>query len=121
MSQGRFTRSKYQSNQTARIYSIRVQPETLTLTIDGTPNDPPSGDITESVSARARGSRRSIGITARAVSVEFTSTLPTGYTGEPLTVPVMTPSLFETAAIGATGTYLGQPIEVIGLRPESRR
>lgn len=121
MSQGRFTQTRYQSNQTARIYNIRVQPETLALVLDGTTNNPPSGEVTEAVSARARGSRRQFGITARAVAVEFTGALPDGYADEPLTVPIMTPALYESVSIGTTGTYLGEAVRVVGLRPEGRR
>lgn len=121
MSAGEFVRTRYQSDQTDRIYSIRLQPETLALSFGSTTNAPPSGAVTEGVSARARGSRRQFGITARAVAVEFTGALPEGYADEPLTVPVLTPALFETLQPGTVGTYLGQPVVVIGLRPEGRR
>lgn len=121
MSSGAFTRSKYQSDQTTRIYNIRVQPETIAATLGGNANAAPSGDVTEPTSARARGSRRSLGIVARRVTLEFTADPPDGYEDDLLTIPVLTPTVFNALNIGATGTYLGAAVRVVGLTPESRR
>ena len=44
MSAGDFQRSKYQSRE-GNIYRIRIQPETLGLTLGGTANSEPTGAI----------------------------------------------------------------------------
>jgi len=118
MSSGNFVRSKYESNS-GEIYPIRVQPETLALTIAATANAAPAGAVTAEVSARANGSRRTLGMNARTVTVAFTATPPDGYaTNTTLTVPVMQPALWDNATRGATGTYLGVAVEVVGKSPE---
>lgn len=118
MSAGNFVRSRYQSNS-GEVYPIRVQPETLALTIDATANAAPAGAITAEVSARANGSRRTLGMNARTVSITFTATPPEGYaTNSTLTVPVLTSALWDDISRGDTGTYLGVAVEVIGKSPE---
>ena len=121
MSAGEFTRSRYQSDQTARIYNIRVQPETLLASLGGTVNAAPGGAVTEPSSARARGSRRSLGVVARRVTLAWVGAPPTGYGDDLVTIPILTPALFNSLAIGSTGTYLGTDVTVVGLSPESRR
>lgn len=119
MSAGAFVRSRYESNS-GEIYPIRVQPETLALQIGSTANAAPTGAITAEVSARANGSRRTLGMNARSVTVTFTGTPPDGYaTNSTLTVPVLTPELWDSAAKGTTGTYLGVAIEVVGKSAEA--
>jgi hypothetical protein len=123
MSAGDFSSdAKYEDNA-GLIYRIRVQPETLALTDGTTANASPAGAITEKVRARARLGRREYGVRARYVTVRFTGTLPDGYSGEDLNVPVMTQAAFNayTATVGVTGTYLGAPIEFIGGENEKIR
>lgn len=119
MSAGQFIRTRYQSNEIDRIYPCRVQPETVDLTIDGVSNAPISALATEPASARMKGSRRDLGVNARSVRIAFTGTPPAGYSaGKVLSVPVLTPSLFDSIARGQVGTYLGAAIEVVGKTPE---
>lgn len=118
MSAGNFVRSRYESNS-GEVYPIRVQPETLLLTIGGSSNTAPAGAITAEVSARANGSRRTLGMNARTVTVAFTAAQPEGYAANStLTIPVLNPTFWDTITRGATGTYLETAIEVVGKSPE---
>lgn len=120
MSQGKFARARYQSDVPTRIYQIRVQPETLLLTINGTANPSPEGAANQSVSAKVSGGRRTSGISARKVRIQFAGeTAPAGYAaGQIISLPVLTPTLFNAIEKGGLGTYLGQAIVVVGKTPE---
>lgn len=123
MSEGAFQISKYESDE-GGIYAIRVQPETLALTINGTANAAPAGAVDQEGLARVSGSRRRIGIKARLVRFKFTAQ-PTGggyEIGETLTLPVLTQATYNAIPrAGGTGTYLGAAIEVIGKSPQGGR
>jgi hypothetical protein len=124
MSAGAFVISKYEasSDSGSGIYPIRVQPETLALSIATVDNDPPAGAVNQRVSARVSGGRRQIGMNAALVRIKFTGTPPTGYlASSTLTLPLLTPEIRSVAAYGATGTYLGVAIQVIGTTSEKVR
>jgi hypothetical protein len=119
MSSGEFSNSKYESNS-GRVYFAKVQPETLALDIGGSTNDAPAGAIDQEVSAKMNGSRREIGVNARSVSLSWTASPPTGYDANGVVrVPIMTPTFFDSITRGATGTYLGAAVEVVGKSPEA--
>lgn len=120
MSAGTFTTSKYE-DANGRIYSIRVQPETLGLTLNSVVNDAPAGNVDQPVFARARGSRRAYGVTARKVTIRFTGTPPTGYSGDDVSVPVLQQSVFNGYSVGQTGTYLAAPCEFLSKTGEQIR
>lgn len=120
MSAGPFSSSKYESDQ-GGIFRARVQPETLLAVIDGATNAAPAGAVDQPVSARMRGSRRAIGVTARKVSLRWTSGAPTDYKDEPVSIPIMTPAVFNGINPGQTGTYLGSAVEVISKTAEQLR
>lgn len=113
MSQGTFTKSKYQASySTTAIHPIRVQPETITCTINGVTNNPPTGDITNPISAVVSRGQRAKGLIARAVVLQTPeSGGPADY--KPLgliTIPALTPAFAAVAAAwqpGQTITYLG--------------
>lgn len=120
MSQGEFTKTKYE-DRNGRIYNIKVQPETLAFT-DGTlTNAATANAVDQPISAYARGSRRRNGVTARKVAVEFTGALPDGYSGDPVSIPILQPALFDAVSPGSTGTYLGSPVRVISKTGEQLR
>lgn len=126
MSAGPFVISRYGASYGAgtAIHPIRIQPETLGLTVTaGTPvaNTAPTGAVTNPISARVTSGRRTIGLGARKISFRFSGTPPTGYSPNAvLTVPWLTP--FPTSfARGLAGTYLGAAIVVVGLSPEVAR
>ena len=122
MSAGPFTISKYSANS-ARIYNITVQPETLSATIATIANAAPAGATTEEVSAQVSKGRRSVGMNARTVSLIFTGAPPTGYKGTTVRVPVLTAATFNawTATPNLAGTYLGAAVRVSGSKPEFKR
>lgn len=122
MSAGAFSDSKYSSNSD-NVYSCRVQPETLLASIDSTVNEAPTEDIDQEVSSVVSRGKRTVGMNMRTVSLAFTSTLPTGYLGTPVRIPVMSLSTFNswTATPRLTGTYLGVDVKVVGSSPETKR
>lgn len=120
MSAGAFSRSRYQADN-GSIHPIRVQPETLAANI-GAANAAPTGAVTVPLFARARKSRRAFGLGARSVRVAFTGAVPDGYApNQILTIPILTPTVFNSIVPDQAGTYLGAPVVVIGTSSESRR
>lgn len=123
MSAGEFQRAIYQTNA-GNFASVRVQPETLAATIDSVANDEGAGPINQEASAQVSKGKRTIGINCRTVTLKFTGTLPDDYTGDPVTIPALTPAFYDACnpnSDTATGTYLGQPVEAVGRSPETVR
>ena len=123
MSAGSFVNSRYQSDE-GGVYAIRVQPETLTLTIAGATNAAPAGEIDQEGLARVSGGRRRIGIKARNVRFRFTEAPASGgyEVGEVLTLPILTQATYNAIPrAGGTGTYLGAAIAVVGKSPQGGR
>jgi len=122
MSAGAYTRTKYAASygSSTNVHPIRVQPETLAATIDGTANDPPSADISNPISASISRNRNSLGLRARIVILEAPATgQPTGYKPGGLTkIPALTQAFFNAAVKGATCTYLGASFEVVSKSDE---
>lgn len=117
MSSGAFTTSKYEANS-GTVYGIKVQPETLAANV-GAANAAPAGVVDGEGSVRVGGGNRQLGIKARSVSVRFTATVPDGYlAGQTYRIPILTPTVWNGANKGTTGTYLGSPIVVVGKSPE---
>lgn len=122
MSAGRFSRSKYESNN-GEIFPIRVQPETEAATFGGAANVPPAAAADQPVSARVGGGNRQIGIKARSVTVTWSGAPPAGYTeGQLIRIPILTEDLYDSISPqSTTGSYLGAGIVVVGVNPERRR
>jgi len=121
MSAGAFQYSKYEANGGA-IYRIRVQPETLALSINSNTNTAPSGDISAVGTVRTSAGNRSFGVKPRFVTIKFTGTLPDGYKeGGVIRLPWLVPSTFATLLNGQTGTYLGQAIQLVSTKAEQVR
>lgn len=116
MSAGRFERSFYESNAND-IYPCRVQPETITAF-----NPAAGGPANQPISAQMRGSRRSIGMHARYITLEWDGAPPAGYDDRTLQrVPILTPTAYDAINLNDTVTYLGATATVVGLNPEKRR
>lgn len=116
MSSGIFnTNARYEldSDNGGAIVKARVQPETLSATNGATANAIPAGAVTINVSAYASKGRREYGIRMRYAVVDAPANTPTGYTGEPLRFPIMTPATYTAWSIGDTITYLGESFELI--------
>lgn len=121
MSAGEFSRAFYELDN-GNIAPIRVQPETLAATFEGTVNASAAGPATTDCFAQARKSKRSYGIGARTVSIEWTAAAPDGYDARgSLTIPVLLPATFDGITIFSTGTYLGAGFTVIGKSGENVR
>jgi hypothetical protein len=119
MSSGSFILSKYESEIATNIRNIKVQPETLDLTIATVQNDPPAGAVVAGLgSAQVSQGRRSLGCNARTVTIKF-DTAPDGYLqGGLIRLPLLTKAIAAVATKGATGTYLEEAITVVGVSPE---
>lgn len=121
MSAGTFTDSKYEAGN-GTIYNCRIQPETAACVLGGTANAAPAGAATSEVSARSSGSKRAYGVTMRSVVLRFTGAAPDGYSGDDVSIPILTPALFNAIiAKTTTGTYLGAAVRVISKSGEQVR
>lgn len=107
MSAGGFVKAKYAASYDAgsQIHPIRVQPETLTCTVNGIENDEPVGAITNPISALVSRGRRARGLIVRTVTlVAATEGQPAGYkAGGLTTIPALTQSFFDEC-VNATNT-----------------
>lgn len=121
MSAGVFQTALYSSNITGTIHPIRIQPETLALSLGGTANAAATGTAVLP-SAQVSKGKRSIGINARTVTVKFTSAnAPDGYKADsPITVPwLQNNAAFLNAVPGVTAvSYLGETAILVGKSPE---
>lgn len=119
MSEGGFVRSFYEADS-GLIHPIRVQPETLTLSLGGATNTPPAGPATSRISAKVSGGRRQLGLTARKVTVQFVAgDVPDGYLlGGTISLPWLDPTTFQSLAAGQTGLYQASAVEVVGTSDE---
>jgi len=117
MSAGLFTDTIYQATYDTDIgHPIRVQPETLLLTIGGVANSGVVPVTTSPISARVNSSKRSLGLNARVLRLKLTGTPPANYSATSIvTVPIMSDSNFRTWNVKNTvATYLGTSWKVIG-------
>lgn len=119
MSAGAFETSRYEDDN-LNIRRIRVQPETLLLTINGTANSAPAGAIDSGyASAQVSQGRRSLGCNARLVRVRFSGAPPTGYKPDSvITLPWLQQASYAALNPGQTGTYLETPIVLVGKTAE---
>lgn len=115
MSSGIFTKTFYETSSENGGYILRAktQPETLAATIAGTANAGAAGPATAPGSATISQGRRTAGVNMRYVTLGWTAAAPTGYSGDPVRIPVLDPATFTLWTLGATGTYLGAAVEVL--------
>ena len=123
MSQGSFQIVNYGSDKLSTVHPIRIQPETLTLTIGGTTNAAPPGSAILPSAQVSQGKRKK-GLNARTVTFKFApGSQPTGYKPEsPITLPwLQDNAAFSGAFAGQTGSYQGEDIVVVGTANETAR
>jgi hypothetical protein len=115
MSAGPFETAFYEtsSENGSFILRCRVQPETLAAEIDSVANAGVEGPANAPGSATISQGRRSAGVNMRYVTLGWTGTPPTGYSGDPVRIPVLDPAVFAAWTLGETGTYLGAGVEVL--------
>lgn len=127
MSAGVFITTGYQATYDSnQFHPIRVQEETEALSLnvggtnilnEGVPND----QINNPISAKVSKTRREIGLGAAKVSLRWTNEIPNTYDGSGILVVPLLNSAIRAVGRGATGTYLNNEVEVIGVTPESVR
>lgn len=122
MSAGAFLIRRYAASYGAgdQVHPIRVQPETIAATIDGTANAQASGALTNPISAVVSRGKRGKGLIARAVTLRAPeSNAPDGYKpGGTTIIPALSTAFYNKAVAGASCTYLGATFTVVGTRPE---
>lgn len=125
MSAGNFVLSRYETNSPGLggiIMPIKVQPETIALVVGGVNNDPPAGAADFPLRVSVSAGKSEHGVRPRKATLRFTGAAPAGYSGDDVTVPLLTPAIAAAAAApGATGTYLASAVEVVSTSPESFR
>ena len=125
MSSGAFIDTVYES-RAGLFFPMRVQPETLTLTLNSVVNDAPTGTAGLGLpSASVSRGRKSNGVNARLVRIRTPNTggdpnyVPLGV----IALPVPDPVSFDAFGKGQTGTYSinGSDIavEFVGKTPET--
>lgn len=119
MSAGIFEIRKYLSTKTGQVHPIRVQPETLALTLGGNANGESAGALESPISAQVSQGTRSLGLNARTVTVTWVGAAPTDYkAGGTISLPWLDETGFDALTKGVTGTYLATPVRVVGTREE---
>jgi hypothetical protein len=115
MSAGPFESAFYEtsSENGSFILRCRVLPETLEATIDGTANAGVAGPANAPGSATISQGRRTAGVNMRYVTLGWTGAPPTGYSGDPVRIPVLDPAVFAAWTLGETGTYREVGVEVL--------
>ena len=123
MSAGEFQKAVYETNE-GNFASVRVQPETLAAQVDSVTNAEGAGPVNQEARAQVGKGKRTIGINCRTVTLRFTAAPPDGYSGDPVTIPALTPAFYDACnpnSDTATGTYLGVAVEAVGRSPETVR
>lgn len=121
MSAGAYVTTRYATNA-GEIHPIRLQPETLALSIGGTANAAPTGALTRRLRATVSRSNGANGLKPRAVTIRFTAAPPAGYKADQtFTIPVLQAALWDSAIEGTTAEYLGVAAQVVSTSPESLR
>lgn len=126
MSSGPFRLVRYEATYSnAAVHPIRIQPETLLLTIE-TPSGsvdnevPQDSEINNPISARVSGGRRALGLAARKVVIQFNEVPPAGYQfGGRIALPWLSRTTFQDLARAQDATYLNASCTVVGLIPEN--
>lgn len=112
MSAGSFSNSRYESDS-GTIHLIKVQAETLTMTVGGTANDAPTEAIDSVFAAETSRGAKAYGLRPRKINVSFTDEPPTGYRPyTSLQLPILTTDLFESISDNDVVVYAGGTGEV---------
>lgn len=123
MSTGAFQNSFYNSNKTGDVHPIRIQPETLTLSVGGVANAAAAGPAGSPISAQVSQSKRSKGLNARTVTFKFTPASPAGYlVNSPITLPWLAGvGDFDNFKAGDPISYQGGSGEIVGTTAETAK
>lgn len=125
MSAGPFTTNSIYEDNFGNFYPIKVQPETLGLTLNSKANVSAAGPLPDNrPSVSVSNGRRANGVNARLVRFRFTGTLPPGYLmSGTISLPVLTPASYASYSKGTVGTYtlnaVEYPVATVGRTPET--
>jgi len=117
---GVFSDSKYEANN-GDIYALRIQPETLTLTLGSATNTAPTAAIDQPISAKVSGGRRGYGVHCRTVTIRLTADKDGYKSGAVLRLPWLKASTFDALTPKATGTYDSTACILVGTSAEKKR
>lgn len=107
MSAGSFINSRYQSDD-GTIHQIKLQPETVAMTVGGTANAAPTGAIDSVFAAEVNRGAKAYGLKPRKINVSFEGEPPTGYRPyTSLSLPILTTDLFEAISDNDVVVYNG--------------
>lgn len=124
MSAGPFQISTYSSTATGSVHPIRVQPETLGISLGGVANAAAVGTAVLP-SAQVSQSKRALGINARAITFKFPAGgAPTDYKElSPITVPWMVENAAFLSAVPGVTTVsaYGSSAILVSTTPEKTR
>lgn len=107
MSAGAFSNARYESDL-GTVHLIKVQEETLTMTVGGTANAAPTDAIDSVFAAETSRGAKAYGLRPRKINVSFTTEPPTGYRPyTSLQLPILTTDLFEAISDDDVVVYAG--------------
>jgi hypothetical protein len=119
MSAGVFQLARYQGDVSTQVFNVRVQPETLSATIATVANASATAASTIPGRLKTSAGRKTAGLRPRRVTLSWTAAPPANYkAGSTVRVLALTPAFFAACTIGATGTYLGAAVQVVGRSTE---
>lgn len=121
MSTGAFVASRYENGINGDIHPIRIQPETLALTIGVEQNTAPAGAANSELRAFSGSRNRRGAVNPRKIGLEITAGGENDYlVGSIVYVPILRPAAFANMILPAdqTGTYNGATVRVVGSSPE---
>ena len=120
MSAGKYSTAGKYTADGGTIHPIRVQPETLTMTVGGTANAAPAGAVNSPFSAKISKNRRGYGLKPRSITIRWDGAAPDGYDPNGLiTLPILQAALFNSAQKDTAVSYLGSTAKVVYKTPES--
>lgn len=126
MSAGTFVLRNYETSSPAlggAVMPIQIQPETEALFLGGVANAGSSTPSNLPLRVTVSNGAREHGVRPRRVTVRFTDqgSLPDGYSGDDITLPVLTTAAAAAYIVGVSGQYLGSPVQVVSSGPETFR
>jgi hypothetical protein len=106
MSAGPFQTARYKADDGTTIAPVRVQPETLSLTVNGQVNASIPEAATTKYFVRTSGGCREIGLRCRRVNFKL-DTAPAPYKQDAvLSLPWFDPDTFDAITADSAGTYI---------------
>lgn len=126
MSAGELLKTTYEDGKGV-FHPVKIQPETLTLTLNAVANDAPVGPATPGTPGlKLSKGKREAGVVARRVRFKITDPAPPAnyQVNSILSLPVMTPAAYDAFDKNQVGTYtlngIAYAVAYVGKTPEVR-